>query len=306
MAKKKKTTKKKAAKKKTTKKAAKKKTTKKTAKKKVAKKKATKKKAKKKTMKKKAVKKKTKKKATKKKATKKKATKKKTTTKKKAKKKATKKKATKKAVKKKTTKAKATTKKAAAPKKKAAPKKAAKPTKKKAAKPAPKKSDSKPAKNLTVYTAQVTVGGTMPQFDLPLTGNKNLTNEQLKGQKTVIYFYPKDHTPGCTIEGHDFSKLKNDFSDNNTVVYGVSRDSIKSHERFIEKQNYTIELISDEDEKLCSIFGAIKLKNMYGKQVRGIDRSTFVIDENGQLVKEWRSVKVAGHAEEVLEYIKNS
>jgi len=277
------------AKKKKAKKKATKRKTKKKAKKKVTRKKATKKKAKKRAKKKKKVtKKKAKKKKTKKKKTKKKAKKK--TTRKKATKKKAKKKVTKKKAKKKTTKKKS--------KKKAAPKKTT-------AKTANKKTSAKP-KNLKVYKAKVSIGKKVPSFNLPVTGDKFIDSNELEGKKTVIFFYPKDHTPGCTIEGHDFTNLKNEFEQKNTVVYGVSRDSMKSHEKFKEKQNYTIDLISDQDEKLCAIFGAIKLKNMYGKQVRGIDRSTFVIDESGCLIKEWRAVKVPGHAEEVLNYIKES
>jgi len=297
MAKKKKTTKKKAkkkvAKKKTTKKKA---TKKKAAKKKSVKKKTTKKKATKKKAKKKVVKKKTsKKKATKKKAAKKKAVKKKTTKKKSTKKKATKKKAAKKKpVKKRATKKKTAKKNTV--KKKSAPKVA-------------KKQNSKevpaPVANLKVYTSQVSIGSKIPEFKLPATGEQIVSLSGLEGKKTVIFFYPRDATPGCTIEAHDFTRLKNDFETKNTVVYGVSRDSMKSHEKFKLKQDYKIDLICDENEELCAIFGAIRLKNMYGKKVRGIDRSTFVIDEDGNLLKEWRTVKVPGHADEVLDYIKS-
>ncbi len=120
----------------------------------------------------------------------------------------------------------------------------------------------------------------------------------------MLYFYPKDNTPGCTIEGHDFTKLKKEFARQNTDVFGISRDSLKSHQGFKTKQCYTVDLLSDEEELACQIFGVIKEKNMYGRKVLGIERSTFVIDEKGQLVAEWRGVKVPGHAQEVLEKIK--
>jgi peroxiredoxin Q/BCP len=119
----------------------------------------------------------------------------------------------------------------------------------------------------------------------------------------VLYFYPKDMTPGCTIEGHEFTKLKGAFSKKNAVVFGVSRDSVASHEKFKAKECYTIDLLSDEDEKLCKTFGVIKDKNMYGKIVKGIERSTFVIDEQGRLASEWRGVKAEGHAAQVLDQI---
>ena len=152
---------------------------------------------------------------------------------------------------------------------------------------------------------KVKVGKSVPKFKLEATGGLEVTEAQFKKKLTVMFFYPKDMTPGCTVEGNDFTQLKPKFSKLNAQVFGVSRDSIKSHEKFKEKESYKIELISDPDEKLCKIFGVMKLKNMYGKQVRGIDRSTFVIDQSGKLLKEWRGVKVPGHAEEVLQYIKS-
>lgn len=124
------------------------------------------------------------------------------------------------------------------------------------------------------------------------------------GKNVVLYFYPKDATPGCTIEGHDFSKLKAEFESSNTVVFGISRDSLQSHENFCSKEGYSIDLLSDEDEIACKLFGVIKEKNMYGKMVLGIERSTFVIDAEGMLSREWRGVKVDGHAAEVLAYIQ--
>lgn len=151
----------------------------------------------------------------------------------------------------------------------------------------------------------VQVGKSVPSFMAASTGDKSVGLKSLKGKKVVLYFYPKDSTPGCTIEGQDFSRLLSQFKKEGTEVFGVSRDSMRSHENFKTKQNYSVDLLSDEDEKLCEIFGVIKMKNMYGRQVRGIERSTFVIDQSGKLVKEWRGVKVPGHAEEVLEFVKS-
>jgi peroxiredoxin Q/BCP len=125
-----------------------------------------------------------------------------------------------------------------------------------------------------------------------------------KGHPVVLYFYPKDNTPGCTTEGAQFRDLYPKFAKLGAVVAGVSRDSLKSHENFRSKLKFPFELLSDDDEKLCAQFGVIKMKNMYGRQVRGIERSTFVIDGSGKLVHEWRGVKVPGHAEEVLEFVK--
>jgi thioredoxin-dependent peroxiredoxin len=149
------------------------------------------------------------------------------------------------------------------------------------------------------------VGDLVPSLTLPATGQQSVSLADL-GKRAVLYFYPRDMTPGCTIEGHEFTKLKNQFEQNNTVVLGVSRDSLQSHEKFKQKENYKVDLIADEKSQLCDAFGVIKDKNMYGKKVRGIERSTFVIDETGRVVKEWRKVKVEGHAAEVLDYIKNN
>ena len=135
------------------------------------------------------------------------------------------------------------------------------------------------------------------------TSNQKVEIPDNQGRNIVLYFYPKDDTPGCTIEGNDFSALNDSFSDQNTVIYGVSRDSITSHEKFKQKFNYTIDLISDEDESLCNQFDVIKLKKLYGKEYMGIVRSTFVINPNGEILKQWDKVKVDGHAEEVLEFI---
>ena len=125
-----------------------------------------------------------------------------------------------------------------------------------------------------------------------------------KGHPVVIYFYPKDNTPGCTMEGEQFRDLHKKFAKAGAVVVGVSRDSLKSHENFKAKMGFPFELLSDADEKLCQQFGVIKMKNMYGKKVRGIERSTFVIGPRGELAREWRGVKVAGHAQEVLDFVE--
>ena len=127
---------------------------------------------------------------------------------------------------------------------------------------------------------------------------------ELKGKKVVLYFYPKDNTPGCTTEGIEFNELLSQFKKANTIVFGISRDSLKSHDKFITKYDFKLELLSDEKEELCKLFDVIKEKNMYGKKVMGIERSTFVIDENQKLVGEFRKVKAAGHAVEILNYVK--
>lgn len=144
-----------------------------------------------------------------------------------------------------------------------------------------------------------------PDISLPATGGASVSLAALAGQKVVVYFYPKDNTPGCTTEGIDFARLHADFVAAGAAVFGVSRDSVKSHEGFKCKFEFPFELISDVDEKLCEAFGVIKMKNMYGKQVRGTERSTFVFDAAGQLAREWRGVKVDGHVQEVLEFVRS-
>ena len=146
----------------------------------------------------------------------------------------------------------------------------------------------------------VSIGKKVPNFELPATGEQTIKLSAFKGKKVVIYFYPKDSTPGCTTEGQDFRDNYNKFKRANTVVLGVSRDSIKSHENFKAKQEFPFELLSDKEETLCTLFDVIKEKNMYGKKVMGIERSTFLIDDKGVLRQEWRKLKVAGHVEEVL------
>jgi peroxiredoxin Q/BCP len=153
--------------------------------------------------------------------------------------------------------------------------------------------------------SKLKVGDTVKDFSLPGTGEKSVSVKDLKGETIVLYFYPKDATPGCTLEGRDFSKLSPQFKKAGARVFGISRDTVKSHEKFKNKEKYKHDLLSDEDEKICKLFDVIKMKNMYGRQVRGIERSTFVIDRKGKLVKEWRKVKVADHADEVLDFVKS-
>jgi thioredoxin-dependent peroxiredoxin len=138
-------------------------------------------------------------------------------------------------------------------------------------------------------------------FQVQATSDQAVSLSALKGQQVVIYFYPKDSTPGCTTEGQGFRDHYADFKAANTVVFGVSRDGMKSHENFKAKQAFPFELISDKDEALCQLFDVIKLKKLYGKEYMGVDRSTFLIDKNGVLRKEWRGVKVPGHVAAVLE-----
>ena len=144
-----------------------------------------------------------------------------------------------------------------------------------------------------------------PDFELPATGDKTFRLSALTGRTVVLYFYPKDNTPGCTAEGQQFRDLHPQFTTAASVVCGISRDTIRSHENFRAKMGFPFDLLSDADETACRLFGVIKMKNMYGKKVRGIERSTFVIDRQGIVRREWRGVRVAGHAQEVLEFIKS-
>lgn len=141
-------------------------------------------------------------------------------------------------------------------------------------------------------------------FTADATRNKKVQLKELRGKNIVIYFYPKDNTPGCTTEGRDFAALHAKFRRQNTVIFGVSRDSLASHEKFREKQKFPFDLISDPDEKLCKKFDVIQEKSLYGRKFMGVVRSTFLIDENGKLRQEWRGVKVKGHAEAVLAAVK--
>lgn len=152
---------------------------------------------------------------------------------------------------------------------------------------------------------KVELGKKIPSFKVPASNGEILHISDLKGKRIVLYFYPKDNTSGCTKESIEFNELLNSFKKLNTQVLGVSRDSIKSHLKFIEKYDFKFDLLSDESEELCEIFDVIKEKNMYGKKVMGIERSTFVIDENQKLVGEFRKVKAEGHAAQVLEFIKS-
>lgn len=148
------------------------------------------------------------------------------------------------------------------------------------------------------------IGDALPDFSAPSTGGTDFHLSNYRGKVLVLYFYPKDSTPGCTIQGGDFTRLHSHFKDAGAEVFGISRDSIKSHENFKAKQKYSIDLLSDANEELCKLFDVIKEKNMYGKKVLGIERSTFVIDGEGRLIKEWRGVKVPGHVDEVLAYVR--
>jgi peroxiredoxin Q/BCP len=142
-------------------------------------------------------------------------------------------------------------------------------------------------------------------FTRPATGGKTVQLKALRGKKVVLYFYPKDSTPGCTTEGQDFRDLHGKFQRAGAVILGVSRDSLASHEKFKENLKLPFDLLSDPDEKLCRQFDVIREKSLYGRKFMGVERSTFLIDEKGKLTEEWRKVKVKGHAQEVLESVKN-
>ena len=150
----------------------------------------------------------------------------------------------------------------------------------------------------------INIGDTVTEFESPATGGKTVKLSDYRGQYVVLYFYPKDNTPGCTQEGQGFRDAINQFAALNAVILGVSRDTIRSHESFKCKQEFPFDLLSDEEEKLCQLFDVIKMKNMYEKQVRGIERSTFLINPEGILVKEWRKVKVKSHVDEILQSLK--
>ncbi|MBD3671711.1 MAG: peroxiredoxin [Gammaproteobacteria bacterium] len=148
------------------------------------------------------------------------------------------------------------------------------------------------------------LGKKVPAFKLPATGEQEIALKDLAGKYVVLYFYPKDSTPGCTREGQDFGEEHAKFKRQGAIILGVSRDSVKSHENFKAKQGFPFDLLSDKEEVLCNIFDVIKEKNMYGKKVMGVERSTFIIDPDGKLRHEWRKVKVDGHVSEVLETLK--
>ncbi|HEX9450487.1 MAG TPA: peroxiredoxin [Burkholderiales bacterium] len=145
----------------------------------------------------------------------------------------------------------------------------------------------------------------VPDFETASTGNKTFKLSASLGRPLVLYFYPKDNTPGCTTEGEQFRDLHAEFAGLGCAIYGVSRDSVKSHEGFRSKMGFPFDLLSDPDEILCNLFGVMKMKNMYGRQVRGIERSTFVIDAHGRVGRQWRGVKVPGHVQEVLEFVRS-
>lgn len=151
----------------------------------------------------------------------------------------------------------------------------------------------------------IAVGQPVPEFQASSTHGE-LSLDSLKGRKTVLYFYPKDSTPGCTTQAQGFRDLHEDFLAAGARIVGVSRDTLKSHENFSAKQELPFPLISDTDESLCTIFGVIKMKNMYGKQVRGIERSTFLIDADGVLRQEWRGLRVPGHVDAVLQAVREA
>lgn len=151
----------------------------------------------------------------------------------------------------------------------------------------------------------VAVGKKVPAFSLPATGDQTISSKDLAGRAYILYFYPRDNTPGCTTEGENFRDHYAKFKRRKVTVLGVSRDNLRSHERFRAKFDFPFDLLADEDEKLCAMFDVIKQKNMYGKKVRGIERSTFLIDADGKLQREWRKVKIDGHVEEVLEAIRD-
>ncbi len=152
--------------------------------------------------------------------------------------------------------------------------------------------------------SKVQVGKPVPKFKLGATGENEISLDSLKGKAVVLYFYPKDDTPGCTTEGCGFRDQHASFKRAGAVILGVSRDTLASHEKFRAKYEFPFDLLSDGDEKLCKLFDVIREKNMYGKKVMGVERSTFLIDKQGTLRREWRKVKVDGHVEEVLEAVK--
>ncbi|MBL4744647.1 MAG: peroxiredoxin [Cycloclasticus sp.] len=153
--------------------------------------------------------------------------------------------------------------------------------------------------------SSIQLNRTVPDFTCATTSNEAITLSSLKGKNIVIYFYPKDNTPGCTQEGQDFRDQYADFQAVNTEIFGVSRDSVRVHNGFKAKYDFPFDLISDPDEAVCKLFDVIKLKKLYGKEHMGIERSTFIINQDGTLVNEWRKVKVKGHVDEVLAAIQS-
>ena len=151
--------------------------------------------------------------------------------------------------------------------------------------------------------SKTSIGAAVPDLELTITGNRKVRLNDYRGKKLVLYFFPKANTPGCTLEGRDFAAAFDRFQHHGCIILGVSRDSLKAQDNFKAKQGFPFDLVADSDEQLCAAFDVIKLKNMYGKQVRGIERSTFLIDADGILRQEWRKVKVEGHVAEVLETV---
>ena len=152
---------------------------------------------------------------------------------------------------------------------------------------------------------EIIEGQDAPDFEAQATGDKTVTLSQLQGNRVVLYFYPKDNTPGCTQEGQAFRDQFAEFDKLDTIVLGISRDSLRTHENFKSKHGFPFDLLTDPDETLCTLYDVIKMKNMYGKTVRGIERSTFLIDEHGKLAHIWRKAKVKGHVDEVLEKLRS-
>lgn len=174
------------------------------------------------------------------------------------------------------------------------------------AEPSSESPNHKPENHVSALhsTVDPAPAGALTDFSAPMTGGKTFRLDDFRGRNLILYFYPKDDTPGCTAEGLRFRDLYPEFQAHNTDIFGVSRDSLASHERFKAKLEMPFELISDPDEEVCRQFGVMKSKMMYGKQVRGIERSTFAIDAAGRLVKEWRGIKVPGHVDDVLDFVK--
>jgi peroxiredoxin Q/BCP len=153
--------------------------------------------------------------------------------------------------------------------------------------------------------SRIAVGKAVPDFRLPSSAGTDFSLKAGKGTVRVLYFYPRDNTPGCTLEGQDFNRLLPAFRRAGAQVYGISRDSLAAHAKFCAKYGFGFELLADEDEKACALFDVIREKNMYGRKVLGIERSTFLIDAAGVLRREWRKLKVEGHAAEVLQAVKD-
>lgn len=153
--------------------------------------------------------------------------------------------------------------------------------------------------------SKIEINSPVPELTLEGTNNTTFSISNYVGKNLVIYFYPKDSTPGCTNESIDFKDNYDIFQKLNTEIFGISRDSLKSHEKFKAKYGFPFELLSDADEIACNLFDVIKMKNMYGKKVRGIERSTFLINTEGKLINEWRGVKVNGHVQELIEFLQN-